>query len=142
VQEHIPAWRGPVFDAETGRWISSHVMNQDFIAWIGQGTITDRTREHLGTSDAGILMMRQWFLKDIDAIARGQDPKATIRDPQVNRCVSLPIADRKHLIEGASLAEMQSGPLGSGRLATDYIFQAGQPAEVRAAYAAAMGIPE
>ena len=142
VQEHIPAWRGPVFDAETGRWISSHVMNQDFIAWIGQGTITDRTREHLGTSDAGIIMMRQRFLKDIDAIARGQDPKATIRDPQVNRRVSLPIADRKHLIEGASLAEMQSGPLGSGRLATDYIFQAGQPAEVRAAYAAAMGIPE
>jgi 5,5'-dehydrodivanillate O-demethylase oxygenase subunit len=142
VQQSIPAWRGPVQDASTGRWITSHVMNQDFIAWIGQGTITDRTREHLGTSDAGIIMMRQRFLKDIEAIGRGEDPKATIRDPAVNRCVALPIADRKRLVEGVSAEEATRGPIGAGRLATDYIFQAGQPREVRKAYAAAMGLPE
>ena len=142
VQQSIPAWRGPVQDASTGRWITSHVMNQDFIAWIGQGTITDRTREHLGTSDAGIIMMRQRFLKDIEAIGRGEDPKATIRDPAVNRCVTLPIADRKRLVEGVSAEEATRGPIGAGRLATDYIFQAGQPREVRKAYAAAMGLPE
>jgi 5,5'-dehydrodivanillate O-demethylase oxygenase subunit len=33
-------------------------MNQDFVGWIGQGTITDRRREHLGRSDRGIIMMR------------------------------------------------------------------------------------
>jgi len=142
VQQSIPAWRGPVQDASTGRWITSHVMNQDFIAWIGQGTITDRTREHLGTSDAGIIMMRQRFLKDIEAIGRGEDPKATIRDPAVNRCVTLPIADRKRLVEGVSAEEATRGPIGAGRLATDYVFQAGQPREVRKAYAAAMGLPE
>ena len=43
VQAAIPAWRGPVTDAATGRWISSHVMNQDFVAWVGQGRIADRT---------------------------------------------------------------------------------------------------
>ena len=142
VQQSIPAWRGPVQDASTGRWITSHVMNQDFIAWIGQGTITDRTREHLGTSDAGIIMMRQRFLKDIEATGRGEDPKATIRDPAVNRCVTLPIADRKRLVEGVSAEEATRGPIGAGRLATDYVFQAGQPREVRKAYAAAMGLPE
>ncbi|HXX21451.1 MAG TPA: aromatic ring-hydroxylating dioxygenase subunit alpha [Candidatus Acidoferrum sp.] len=142
VQERIPGWRGPVRDSETGRWISSHVMNQDFIAWIGQGAITDRTREHLGTSDAGIIMLRQQFLKDIEAISQGKDPKATIRDPETNRCVALPIADRKRLVEGVSAEETARGPLGSARLATDYIFQAGQPPEVRKAYAAAMGIRE
>jgi len=56
VQEKILAWHGPVRDAVTGRWGSSHVMNHDFIAWIGQGT--DSTEEHLGTSDRGILMLR------------------------------------------------------------------------------------
>ena len=142
VQPSIPAWRGPVQDASNGRWITSHVMNQDFIAWIGQGPITDRTREHLGTSDAGIIMMRQRFLKDIEAIGRGEDPKATIRDPAVNRCVTLPIADRKRLVEGVSAEEATRGPIGAGRLATDYVFQAGQPREVRKAYAAAMGLPE
>jgi 5,5'-dehydrodivanillate O-demethylase oxygenase subunit len=142
VQERIPGWRGPVIDARTGRWISSHVMNQDFVAWIGQGTVTDRTREHLGTSDAGIIMMRQRFLKDIEAIGRGEDPKATIRDPEVNRCVSLPIADRKRLVEGMAPEEMTRSPLGAGRLAADYVFQAGQPSEVRKAYAQAMGLAE
>jgi len=141
VQERIPGWRGPILDTQTGRWISSHVMNQDFIAWIGQGTITDRAREHLGTSDAGIIMMRQRFLKDIEAIARGENPKATIRDPEVNRCISLPIADRKRLIEGMTLDEMWRHPMASGQLA-DYLFQAGQPREVRKAYAEAMGIVE
>ncbi len=142
VQQTIPAWRGPVQDTATGRWITTHVMNQDFIAWIGQGAITDRTREHLGTSDAGIILLRQRFLKDLEAISRGEDPKATIRDPELNRCVRLPIADRKRLVEGVSAEEATRGPLGSARLATDYIFQAGQPREVRKAYAAAMGLPE
>ena len=27
-------------------------MNQDFVAWVGQGAIADRTQEHLGESDA------------------------------------------------------------------------------------------
>jgi 5,5'-dehydrodivanillate O-demethylase oxygenase subunit len=138
-QESIPAWRGPVRDAESGRWISTHVMNQDFIAWIGQGTVTDRTREHLGSSDAGIIMMRNRFLKDIEAIARGEDPKATIRDPEANRCVALPIADRKRLMEGSTLEELLKNPV-TGRQMTDYVFQSGQPAEVRKAYAAAMGL--
>ena len=128
-------------DAETGRLISSHVMNQDFVAWVGQGTIPDRTHEHLGTSDEGIIMMRQRFLKDIEAISRGEDPKATIRDPVVNRCINLPIAERKNLVEGLTLDELATHPLGGGQL-SDYVFQFGQPQEVRKAYAKAMGIPE
>jgi 5,5'-dehydrodivanillate O-demethylase oxygenase subunit len=32
-QDRIPSWHGPVKDPATGRWISSHIMNQDFIAW-------------------------------------------------------------------------------------------------------------
>ena len=74
VQGRIPAWHGPVKDAD-GRWISSHVMNQDFVAWIGQGTIADRTQEHLGTGDRGVILLRQRFLEDLAAIRRGEDPE-------------------------------------------------------------------
>jgi len=126
VQEQIPAWRGPVRDADTGRLISSHVMNQDFVAWVGQGVIPDRTHEHLGTSDTGIIMMRQRFLKDIEAIARGEDPKATVRDPELNRCLTLPIAERKNLVEGLTLEELAKHPLGSGQL-NDYVFRPASP---------------
>ena len=34
-------------------------MNQDFVAWVGQGAIADRTGEHLGESDRGVIMMRK-----------------------------------------------------------------------------------
>ena len=65
-----------------GGWISSHVMNQDFVAWVGQGVIADRTQEHLGSSDRGIIMMRQRFLTISKPSHSGEDPKAMIRDPE------------------------------------------------------------
>ena len=61
VQNSIPYWYSPIIDEKTGRWITSHIMNQDFVGWVGQGAITDRKREHLGRSDRGIIMMRQRF---------------------------------------------------------------------------------
>jgi 5,5'-dehydrodivanillate O-demethylase len=140
VQERIPAWHGPVRDETTGRWISSHVMNQDFVAWIGQGTIADRTEEHLGTSDRGIIMLRDRFLDDLELIKQGRDPKAVIRDPEVNRSVRLPIAERKILTEGATREELLAHPLLGKQLTNGFPFQAEQPDDVRRAYEQAMGI--
>jgi 5,5'-dehydrodivanillate O-demethylase len=141
VQETIPAWRGPVTDPATGEFLSSGVMNQDFVAWAGQGTIADRTQEHLGTSDIGILMLRKRFLADLETIAKGQDPKAVIRDSQVNRCVGLPIAERKLLTEGLSREQLEKHPIHGRQLIEGYPFQQGQPPEVREAYLTAMGGP-
>ena len=141
VQETIPAWHGAVMEAETGRWISSHVMNQDFVAWIGQGTIADRTQEHLGTSDIGILMLRKRFLDDLEKVARGQDPKAVVRDPEANRGIRLPIAERKLLTEGLTREELVKHPIHGRQLTHGYPFQQGQPSHIREAYLAAMGGP-
>jgi 5,5'-dehydrodivanillate O-demethylase len=138
VQGKIPTWQGPILDEENGRWITSHVMNQDFVTWVGQGRIADRSREYLGPSDQGIVMIRRRFLRDLEAIARGEDPKAVIRDQARNRCIHLPVADRAPLIEGLTRAQMLRDPL-SRRGLEGYVFQTGQPAEVRAAFLAAMG---
>jgi len=140
VQGKIPAWRGPVRDEVNAGWISSHIMNQDFVAWVGQGTVADRTKEHLGLSDRGIILQRQRFLNDLEAIARGEDPKAIIRDPAVNKNVPLPVAERKLLVDGLTRAELLAHPILGKQYAGDYIFQAGQPEEVRAAFKEAMGI--
>jgi 5,5'-dehydrodivanillate O-demethylase oxygenase subunit len=139
VQQTIPAWRGPVTDPATGEFLSSGVMNQDFVAWAGQGTIADRTQEHLGASDIGILMLRKRFLADLETIARGQDPKAVVRDPQINRCLGLPIAERKLLTEGLTREQLEQHPIYGRQLTDGYPFQQGQPPEVREAYLAAMG---
>ncbi|PWU06921.1 MAG: aromatic ring-hydroxylating dioxygenase subunit alpha [Terriglobia bacterium] len=139
VQERIPAWHGPVSETDTGRWVTSHIMNQDFVAWVGQGRIADRTQEHLGTSDRGVLMLRKRFFADLDALARGEDPKAVIRDPVLNRCIPLPVAERRYLAEGVSRDELLRHPLLGRQLTEGYPFQLGQPEEVRKAYLEAMG---
>lgn len=89
-QERIPYWYSPIKDEKTGRWISSHVMNQDFIAWVGQGTIAERESEHLGESDRGVIMMRKKMLEQAEVVADGGEPKGLIRDPALNQKVHLP----------------------------------------------------
>jgi 5,5'-dehydrodivanillate O-demethylase len=141
VQNSIPTWQGPITDPATGRWITTHVMNQDFVTWVGQGRVADRTKEHLNPSDRGIVMIRRRFLNDLEAIKAGRDPKAVIRDPALNRCIELPVAERAAFIDGFARAEMLRDPL-SRRGLQGYIFQTGQPAEVRDAFLAAMGFSE
>jgi 5,5'-dehydrodivanillate O-demethylase oxygenase subunit len=137
VQNKILTWHGPVKD-EQGRWITSHVMNQDFVAWVGQGTIADRTREFLASSDGGIVLIRRQMFKDLDAIAAGRDPKAVIRDATAARLVELPNVNETISRDGLTLAEWERHPLYRHRL-RGFRWQAGQPADVWNAYATAMG---
>jgi 5,5'-dehydrodivanillate O-demethylase len=138
-QNDIPTWRGPVTDKETGRWIASHVMNQDFVAWVGQGTIADRSVEKLGLSDRGILMLRKLLLADIEAVARGEDPKGVVREADPDGFIVLPVAERTLLTEGLPLADLRKHPV-FGQHLNHFIFQAGQPPEVWSAYQRAMGL--
>ena len=38
------------------------------------GTITDRTKEHLGSSDTAVIAMRRLLLRSLDDLARGVEP--------------------------------------------------------------------
>jgi 5,5'-dehydrodivanillate O-demethylase oxygenase subunit len=138
VQATVPTWVSPIRDAD-GRWISSHVINQDIIAWVGQGRIADRTKENLGASDMGIVMIRKRLFDDLDSIAQGRDPKAIIRSANVAHCVELPYFQKRECIEGITLDEYEKYPLLKARLkAFRHCF--GQPSEVRRAFEEAMGI--
>jgi len=118
-QARIPYWRGPITDPATGRLFTSHIMNQDFTAWLGQGTIADRTREHLGESDRGVILLRRRMLEEAAVVARGGDPKAVVRDPAKNVALALP---RVRTGRGAPVA-----PPGQPR---PMIFHVGQPPEI------------
>jgi len=65
----------------------------DLMAWETQGPVYDRSRELLGTSDRGIVMFRKLLKEQLAAIAAGKDPVGIIRDPEINREISL------HLLE-------------------------------------------
>ena len=45
-QKRIPTWYGPIKGPD-GRWITSNVINQDVVGWVGQGRIADRTVAYL-----------------------------------------------------------------------------------------------
>jgi 5,5'-dehydrodivanillate O-demethylase len=62
---------------------------QDPAAWITQGGIADRTQEHLGRSDKGIIMYRQMLEDNIAKVERGEDPMNTFRDADQNVYLSM-----------------------------------------------------
>jgi 5,5'-dehydrodivanillate O-demethylase len=139
-QDTIPYWYGPIRDEQTGRWITSHVMNQDFVAWVGQGIVADRTQEHLGESDRGVILMRRRLLEEAKVVGAGGEPKGLVRDPAQNDCVRLPIIDRERFVVGYSLEDVKEGRVPPSIYARSFIFQAGQPEEITRAYHAAMGM--
>jgi phthalate 4,5-dioxygenase oxygenase subunit len=49
---------------------------EDFAAAVAQGTITDRSREYLGTSDASIIKVRRLLLDAIARFEKGEKPYA------------------------------------------------------------------
>jgi hypothetical protein len=54
---------------------------QDHMAWETQGPIVDRSVERLGTTDRGIVMLREMFFREIERMRQGHDPLGVIRDP-------------------------------------------------------------
>ena len=57
------------------------ILTQDMVVWETQGLISDRPNERLATSDAGIVMLRELMLQEIEKVQRGEDPLGVIRDP-------------------------------------------------------------
>jgi 5,5'-dehydrodivanillate O-demethylase len=47
------------------------VNAQDYLVQVGQGTIVDRSQERLGRSDAGIILLRKVFQRELEAIKQG-----------------------------------------------------------------------
>ncbi|MDD2546844.1 MAG: aromatic ring-hydroxylating dioxygenase subunit alpha [Burkholderiaceae bacterium] len=139
VQTSIPTWTSPIKDERTGRWITSHVINQDIVAWVGQGRVTDRSRENLGASDRGIALLRRQLFDDIEAVQAGRDPKGVLRDPAQNQRVFLPSDARDFFLNGLPLADYQRHPKWA-RLLQHFIFHAGQPEWVQATHEAATGV--
>lgn len=87
-QDRIPSYR--VTLGEPGAELGTHLISQDLVAWTSPGAQVDRTQEHLGESDRGIIMFRKKLFDQAEAVRRGGDPLGVIRDPAVNQKIVLP----------------------------------------------------
>ena len=63
--------------------------DQDRCAQESQGAIFDRTTEHLGASDKGVILLRRLYKESIEAVQKGLDPLGVIRDPAKNEMIRL-----------------------------------------------------
>jgi len=63
--------------------------DQDRVAQESQGPIYDRTREHLGYTDRGVILLRRLYKESIEAVQKGLDPLGVVRDPEQNQMIRL-----------------------------------------------------
>ncbi|HEY1374509.1 MAG TPA: Rieske 2Fe-2S domain-containing protein [Candidatus Binatia bacterium] len=63
--------------------------DQDRAAQESQGTIYDRSTEHLGATDKGVILLRRLYRESIEAVQSGRDPIAVVRDPAKNEMIRL-----------------------------------------------------
>ena len=89
------------------------VSAQDSMAWETQGTITDRTREHLGVSDEGVILLRKLLKEQIEVVQRGFDPIGVIRDPRKNHIIEFDVVNERIGLFRTVLAEQKEARLGA-----------------------------
>jgi len=105
-QSRVPAYRihGELEgDRGPSKDFGSHLVSQDYASWLGPGECVDRTRQHLGETDRGVIMFRKRLLEQAEIVAAGGDPQGVIRDPARNRRITLPGARRGYGIRGEGL---------------------------------------
>jgi len=79
----VPVVRKPLYEPD-GTIFADTIPKQDELAWVGQGPISDRPREHLGASDVGIILFRKIIDEQLEKIERGEDPIGVVRDAAIN----------------------------------------------------------
>jgi 5,5'-dehydrodivanillate O-demethylase len=72
-----------------GEFHLEHFASQDHMAWETQGALADRSKEHLGESDRGIIMFRKMLREQIQAVQNGDDPIGINFDPQKDEMIRL-----------------------------------------------------
>ena len=83
-RQEVPVLREPVTWDEQGRAFGDNIVRQDEMAWIGQGAVSDRTMEHLVTSDRGIVLYHKLLIENMEKVERGEEPMAVVRDLEEN----------------------------------------------------------
>jgi 5,5'-dehydrodivanillate O-demethylase len=84
----------PIRD-ENGEYRLTEVLVQDAMAWETQGAPTDRTQEHLGVGDEGIILLRKVLREQIEVVRNGGDPLGVVRDAQKNKLIEFEVLNER-----------------------------------------------
>jgi 5,5'-dehydrodivanillate O-demethylase len=87
--EDPPLSYEPTWMNERNEYHLENFSSQDGMAWETQGPIFDRSKEHLGATDTGVVMLRQMLMEGIRAVEEGREPIGIFRDPAENQRIDL-----------------------------------------------------
>jgi 5,5'-dehydrodivanillate O-demethylase oxygenase subunit len=98
--DHSPAdgdtpWEYFPIRNEKGEYRLEHVLVQDAMAWETQGAPTDRTKEHLGVGDEGIILLRKVLREQIEIVKKGGEPLGVVRDSSKNRLIEFDVINER-----------------------------------------------
>ena len=88
----VPFYDIPGMDAQ-GEFLIATANGQDHMAVVTQGRITDRSKEHLGTTDAGLIMYRQLLLDQAHLVADGGQPMNVRRTAAQRKRIDCPVPE-------------------------------------------------
>lgn len=71
------------------------VSAQDSMAWETQGFLADRSSEHLGVGDEGVIELRKLLKEQIERVQQGLDPLGVMRDPARNQLIDLGVINER-----------------------------------------------
>jgi len=93
-QDSIPFYEVPMPKNDSYGDIPWNLLDnnsgQDMWAWFSQGRIADRTTEHLGLSDKGVILYRRLLKDQLAKLQRGEETMNVFRDPAKNNRIDLP----------------------------------------------------
>jgi 5,5'-dehydrodivanillate O-demethylase len=84
----------PLMRGTRRQWDMASISGQDNAAQVGQGALVDRSLEHLGFSDRGVILVRKLWKNAVEISLRGDDPPNLIRDAAQNRLVHVDVIER------------------------------------------------
>ncbi len=100
VDQDPPFEHSQLKDAD-GEYNMGLVAAQDHMAWETQGPVTDRTEEHLGNSDEGVILFRKLLKEQIELVQTGGEPMGMVRDPDKNRIIEFNVIIERIGVSGS-----------------------------------------
>jgi 5,5'-dehydrodivanillate O-demethylase len=100
--DQIVPWEVTPMKDEDGDYRMDMVLAQDVMAWETQGPVTDRSQEHLGSADKGVVKFRRLISDQIDLVEAGKAPLGTVKDADKGRLIELDVTNERIGIFGSA----------------------------------------
>ena len=128
--DRVPLFEIPYLN-EHGDYMLDYIHAQDIMAFISQGTIADRSREALNSTDRGVTLYRTMLRREIENVAAGRDPLAVVRDPEANHCIVLPLEKNKDMFKDGFASFFKRGLSSFSPVAAEILAVMEQPTAER-----------